>query len=63
MHVRGKTDIIVDLINDVLKWRKEFGANDLIKDDQLPFPEDLIKKGGLYYKNNDKKGAPLCKFK
>lgn len=62
MHVRGKHDIIPDLIHDVLTWRKEFGANDLIKDGQLPFPEELIKKGGLYFKNSDKNGTPLCKL-
>jgi hypothetical protein len=32
---------------------------DFISENGLPFTDELLKKGGMFIKNHDKKGAPI----
>jgi hypothetical protein len=46
-------------MNDVLTWRKEFGANSLVVPKKLAVSEEFFKKGGIFQRNHDKNGTPI----
>lgn len=59
-HSMGDFDKAVNMIDEVLIWRKEFGANDLLVPGKLPFNESMLSLGALYMRNKEKNGRPLC---
>jgi hypothetical protein len=46
----------------VLLWRKEFDANNLVTPNKLPVSEELLKKGGIFMRNEDINCIPMCHF-
>ena len=60
-HGFNNMDKTVSLMNEVLKWRKEFGANDLLLPGKYPFPEHLFQRGALFKRNTDKKSQALSR--
>nr|XP_054754809.1 motile sperm domain-containing protein 2-like [Lytechinus pictus] len=53
-------DIALDKLTRILKWRKEYGVNDLTFDS---FPEDLQQMGGLYSHATDKNGHRILWYR
>ncbi|CAF0743056.1 unnamed protein product [Brachionus calyciflorus] len=61
-HSLMNSDRTVDMVNDVLKWRKDFNCNELLTPGKLPVPEELFKKGALFKRNEDLQCNPLLHF-
>ncbi|RNA36023.1 Motile sperm domain-containing 2 [Brachionus plicatilis] len=55
-------DRAVEMIHDVLKWRKDFDCNGLLTPGKLPVPEELFKKGAIFKRNEDIQCNPLLHF-
>lgn len=43
----------VNMLDEVLIWRNEFGCNDLLVGDDFPVPEEMFKRGGMFVRNED----------
>lgn len=52
----------VNMLDEVLTWRNEFGANDLLVSGKPPVAEEMFKKGGLFYRNEDINCTPMLHF-
>ena len=61
-HGFDNFDKTVAIMNDVLKWRKDFGANELLVPGKFPFGEELFTRGAMFKRNVDKQMHSLCKF-
>eukprot|EP00057_Strongylocentrotus_purpuratus_P024388 XP_011678862.1 PREDICTED: motile sperm domain-containing protein 2 [Strongylocentrotus purpuratus] len=53
-------DTALDKLTRILKWRKEYGVNDLTLDS---FPEDLREMGGVYPHATDKNGHRILWYR
>ncbi|RNA36026.1 motile sperm domain-containing 2 [Brachionus plicatilis] len=62
-HAFANPDRAVDLIDEVLTWRKEFGANDFLTPGKLPFSESILEIGALFKRNKDKNGLTILNFR
>ena len=61
-HSLGDHNKSVDLVNETLKWRKRFGANDLLKPGKLPFDKAMLADANMFMRNKDKNGRSICKI-
>lgn len=52
----------VSMLDEVLTWRNEFGSNDLVVSEKPPVSEEMFKKGGIFYKNEDINCTPMLHF-
>ena len=52
----------VTMVHDVLTWRKQFEANDLLTPGKYPFPEEMLTKGYIFVRNEDINCQPLFHF-
>lgn len=61
-HSNENNDKTVAMIHEVLSWRQEFEANNLLVPGKVPFPEELLKRGALFMKNEDINCIPMLHF-
>jgi hypothetical protein len=54
MQIVSKSFIFILEFTFSLYFKKDF-----ISENGLPFTEELLKKGGMFIKNHDKKGVPI----
>ncbi|CAF0941452.1 unnamed protein product, partial [Brachionus calyciflorus] len=61
-HSIGDIDKAVNMIDEVLIWRKEFGANELLTPGRLPFNEKFLEMGALFKRHKDRNGLSILNF-
>ncbi|CAF0743075.1 unnamed protein product [Brachionus calyciflorus] len=52
----------VNMIDEVLTWRKQFGANELLTPGKLPFNQKFLEMGIFFKRHKDRNGLPILNF-
>jgi len=61
-HSSDSADRTLNTIDEVLTWRKEFEANDLLRTDALAFPKEFFELGSVFVRNEDINCNPILHF-